>query len=77
MDYHYVLSNLQYKFVDVKFVFIIIIFLKLVASESGNWHTNILKVVISLFLRLVFAHIYFTAPFYIININYLLVVSYT
>ena len=34
-------------------------------------HTNILKLVIPEFLRLVFVHSYFTAAFYIINIMYM------
>ena len=34
-------------------------------------HTNILKVVIPKFLRLVFVHSYFTAAIYIINIMYM------
>ena len=39
--------------------------------ETRQRHTNILKLVISKFLRLVFIHSYFTAAFYIINIIYL------
>ena len=44
------------------------IFLTLDAPRLANCHTNILKLVITKFLRLVFVHSYFTAAFYIINI---------
>ena len=43
--------------------------------ERQTAHTNILKLVITKFLRLVFVHSYFTAAFYIINIMFLLVVN--
>ena len=45
--------------------------LTLDALRLANCHTNILKLVITKFLRLVFVHSYFTAAFYIINIIYL------
>ena len=45
--------------------------LTLDALRLANCHTNILKLVITKFLRLVFIHSYFTAAFYIINIIYL------
>ena len=47
------------------------LFVTLGASESENCHTNILKLLITKFLRPVFVHRYFTAAFSIIHINYL------
>ena len=44
-------------------------------QNPQNCHTNILKLVIRKFLRLVFVHSYFTASFYIINIKHLLAVN--
>jgi len=45
--------------------------LTLDALRLANCHTNILKLVITKFLRLVLVHSYFTAAFYIINIIHL------
>ena len=48
--------------------YLVSIILTLDAPRLANCHTNILKLVITKFLRLVFVHSYFTAAFYIINI---------
>ena len=50
-------------------------FLTLDAPRTANCPYEILKLVITKFLRLVFVHRYFTAGFYIINIMYLLALN--
>ena len=68
LEYLYgAVSNLA----ELLFKKLIDIFLSEAPRGLAQRHTNILKLVISKFLRLVFIHSYFTAAFYIINIIYL------